>query len=228
MVSGPVPTPRGPFESGVLPDTLGRSRRARGEERHKNSVKYSHLMKRIGFVGRPGAVAAVLMGRAPGPAIPTGSSSCCCATAGASRGVWSVLRVPSAAAEDARRLCRELQRLIQHRAPDRISELLLHKVGKPNGRARWGRSRSLGGRMFRLRKFRNRRELAAASGFVGNSCAAGQRAHAEDQQSGQPQARWLLVGFAFNWMRCQPASALSCKSHALPNPGENTYTGNLD
>ena len=70
---------------------------------------------------------------------------------------------------------------------------------------------------FGWRKFGNRRELAAASGLVGSPYASGQSAHEQGiSKAGNRRLRWLLIEFAWNWLRYQPQSdSLNGSSAAL-------------
>ena len=151
--------------------------------------------------------------------------------------VWSVLREPSAEAEDARRTHRELARLMHERIAhtNRIGSLLvLHNlrahiiIGGRDWAAWWERHSTqvppmlraeieresarlkLVKEVFGWREFANRRELAGCVGLAPTPYASGDSEIEQGiSKAGNRRVRSLLVEQSWSWLKLQPDSALT-------------------
>ncbi len=131
----------------------------------------------------------------------------------------AVVRVPSVAEEDARRLHREREYLVRERTREgnRLKSLLVAQGIRVKGEvARWGaaldRFRTGDGEPLPpcLREELGRGELAASVGLVPMAYDSGQSRREQGlSKSGNRRVRAILIELAWGWLRYQPDSTLS-------------------
>lgn len=130
------------------------------------------------------------------------------------RGVWSVVRVPSVEAEDARQVHREMTALKRDRREllrnstaadvEQVRQLmLLDGIGENSA---W----VFVTEFFGWRQFRNRREVGGLAGLTPTGHQSGATNHEQGiSKAGNRHVRHMAIQVAWGWLRYQPDSELT-------------------